>query len=315
MSFSNDCKTEIAKISVSDSHLIQAELEALIRLSSETIIRDSKFTISFETLNAMVARRYLDFIKKEYNATTTLLTHQIKKLNQGIYYQVIIDSDASLIISDFNVFGDSNNKDEILNGNQTKESYLRGAFLARGSINDPKNGDYHAEISTTSDNDALFIQKVMNEFNLNAKITKRRNDFVIYLKDVTAISDFLRIIGANHQAFALDENVIKREYKASLTRQMNAEIANEMKTLSASKKQIDYINTIQYNIKDLSKIDSSILLVMKVRLDHKDASFKELLEIIESEYGIKMTKSGLNHKFIKIKEMALKIEEEKSKTE
>ncbi len=315
MSFSNDCKTEVAKINVTDSHLIRAELEALLRLSSELILRNLKFTISFETLNAMVARRYLDFVKKEYNVETTLLTHQIKKLNQGIYYQVLIDSDPSLIISDFNLLGDSINKEEILVGSGTREAFLRAAFLARGSINDPKNGDYHTEIVTSSDSDALFIQKVMNEFALNAKITKRRNDFVVYLKDVSAIGDFLRIIGASHQAFLLDENVIKREYKASLTRQMNAEIANEMKTLSASKKQIEYINTIQFNIKDLSKIDSSVLLVMKVRLDNPEASFKELIDIIDKDYGIKMTKSGLNHKFIKIKEIASKIEEDKLNTQ
>ncbi len=310
MSFSVDCKNELAHIQITNSNLIRAELEAFLRLSSEIILNNNKFSISFETQNAMIARRYLEFVKKEYNVQTSLYTHQIKKLNQGVYYQVVIDSDPSLIISDFNLLGDSINKDEILSSEETKQSYLRAAFLSKGSINDPKNGDYHTEINVSNDLDALFIQKVMNEFELNAKIAKRRNNFVVYIKDVGTIGDFLRIIGAKQQAFILDEYVIKREYKASITRQMNAEIANEMKTLSAARKQVEYINTIQYNVRDLSTIDPSILLVMKVRLEHKDSSFKELLEILETDYDIKMTKSGLNHKFIKIKEMAQKIEEE-----
>ena len=312
MSFSNDCKTEIAKVELNNSLDILSELEAMLRLSGELIIRDGQFTISFESANAMVAARFLDFVKKEYNAKTSLLTHKVKKLNQGLHYQVVLDSEAQTIISEMNLLSESNNRDQILSSDNAKSSYLRGAFLARGSINDPKNGDYHTEIVTTSQDEALFIQKVMNEYELNAKIVKRRNDFVIYIKDVESISDFLRIIGASKNAFILDELVIKREYKASLTRQMNAEIANEMKTLSAAKKQIEYINTIQYNVSDLNKIDSSILRVMKLRLDNPEASFKELLEILERDYDIKMTKSGLNHKFIKIKEMAEKINAEKN---
>ena len=312
MSFSNDCKTEIAKVELNNSLDILSELEAMLRLSGELIIRDGQFTISFESANAMVAARFLDFVKKEYNAKTSLLTHKVKKLNQGLHYQVVLDSEAQTIISEMNLLSESNNRDQILSSDNAKSSYLRGAFLAHGSINDPKNGDYHTEIVTTSQDEALFIQKVMNEYELNAKIVKRRNDFVIYIKDVESISDFLRIIGASKNAFILDELVIKREYKASLTRQMNAEIANEMKTLSAAKKQIEYINTIQYNVSDLNKIDSSILLVMKLRLDNPEASFKELLEILERDYDIKMTKSGLNHKFIKIKEMAEKINAEKN---
>jgi DNA-binding protein WhiA len=147
----------------------------------------------------------------------------------------------------------------------------------------------------------------MISYGLNAKIVKRRNDFVIYLKDIEEISDFLRIIGATKTVFDIDNLVIKREYSANIQRQMNAEIANEMKTLSAAKKQIKYIHTIEYNY-PLEKLDPKILLVMKVRLENAEASFNELIEILNNKYGEKITKSGLNHRFIKIKELAEQID-------
>ncbi len=307
MSFTNDCKTELAQLNITSSQEIMSELEALLRLSSELIIRNSKFVISYETSNALVAKRFLEFVKKQYNAETTLQTHQIKKLNQGIHYNVILESQSDVIIEEFNLLGDSINEEQINENEGTRSAYLRGAFLARGSTNDPKNGDYHLEITTSSQSEALLIQRLMNDFSLNAKIVKRRNDYVIYMKEIGSISDFLRIIGANKTAFNLDDLVIKREYKADIQRKMNAEIANEMKTLSAAKKQVHYINTIQYNY-DLNKIDPKILLIMKVRLDHKDASLNELIDILEKEYGEHITKSGINHRFIKIKELAKEIE-------
>lgn len=307
MSFTNDCKTELALIQCENAREIMAELEALLRMSSELIIRDGKFVISYETSNAMVAKRFLEFVKKEYNAQTTLQTHQVKKLNQGIHYNVIIESASDVIVEEFNLLGETRNETQIESDDILSKAFLRGSFLARGSTNDPKNGDYHLEITTISQEEALFIQRLMNKFSLNAKIVKRRNDYVIYLKDISSISDFFRIIGASKTAFNIDDLVIKREYKANIQRQMNAEIANEMKTLSAAKKQIHYINTIQYNY-DLNKVDPKILLIMKVRLDHKDASLNELIEILEKEYGEHITKSGINHRFIKIKELAKEIE-------
>jgi DNA-binding protein WhiA len=306
MSFAQECKTEIANVVISDKNQIKVELEALLRLSAEVILRDLKFIVQFESANAMTSRRVLSFIKTLYQSETELNTRQVKKLNQGIHYQVVVLTHNDEIIKDFNLLADNLNKDNINASDDFKKSYLRGAFLARGSINDPLKGDYHLEIATTSQEESLFIQHLMVSFELNAKIVKRRNDFVIYLKDVSEISDFLRIIGASNKVFELDELVIKREYKTNIQRQMNAEIANQIKTLSAAKKQIYYIHTIEYNY-PLEKLDPGILMVMKLRLENKEASLTELIEIMEKDYKIHITKSGINHRFMRIKEIAEQI--------
>ena len=308
MSFSQDCKTELAQLASDRENEMLAELEAFLRLSSEIILRNSKFIISFESPNAIVSKRYLSFIKKIYHAEVSVLTHQVKKLNLGVHYIVYVDTYSDVIIQDLNLLNESMNHDEIEAYEDTKKAYLRGSFLAKGSVNDPKNGDYHLEISTTNQEEAIYIQHLMISYELNAKIVKRRNDFVIYLKDIEEISDFLRVIGATKTVFEIDSLVIKREYAANIQRQMNAEIANQMKTLSAAQKQIKYIHTIEYNY-SLDKIDPKILLIMKVRLENSEASFNELIEILNKRYGEKITKSGLNHRFIKIKELAEAIEQ------
>ncbi|MCR5786347.1 MAG: DNA-binding protein WhiA [Acholeplasmatales bacterium] len=305
MSFAQECKTEIANVKPNEAEMA-TELEALLRLSAEVILRDLKFIVSFESANAMTSRRVLSFIKTIYKAETELNTRQVKKLNQGIHYQVVVLTESDKIIKEYNLLGDNLHQEEIANSDLLKNAYLRGAFLARGSINDPQKGDYHLEISTTNQEESMFIQRLMVSFELNAKIVKRRNDFVIYLKDVSEISDFLRIIGASSKVFELDELVIKREYKTNIQRQMNAEIANQIKTNSAAKKQIQYIHTIEYNY-PLEKLDPRLLLVMKVRLENKEASLTELIEIIERDYHQHITKSGINHRFMKIKELAEEI--------
>lgn len=308
MSFAQDCKTEIAQLVLTTNSEMQVELEALLRLSSEIILRNLKFIISFESANAYVARRFLEIVKKLYNAETTLLTHKVQKLNLGTHYNVTIDTSSDVIIKSLNLLGDSINHNTIENDDLLKKAYLRGAFLARGSINDPKNGGYHLEIATTNQDESVFIQRLLVSYSLNAKIIKRRNDYVIYLKDIEEITDILRIIGASKMVFEIENLVIKRDYKANIQRQMNAEIANQMKTLSAAKKQVKYIHTIEYNY-PLDKLDPKILLVMKVRLENKDASLNELIDILNNDYGEHITKSGLNHRFIKIKELAEEIEE------
>ena len=184
--------------------------------------------------------------------------------------------------------------------------------MARGSVNDPAKSDYHLEIATRSNDEAIYIQHLMNLYDLNAKLSKRRNDLIIYIKEVSKIADFLRIIGISQMVFKFEEIQIQREFKNDLNRKVNSEIANEIKTLSAAKAQLLNIQYLEYNY-PLEKMDPKILLIMKVRKDNPEASFKELLDILNNYYGEKITKSGLNHRFIKIKEMVEELKTQKKR--
>jgi DNA-binding protein WhiA len=144
----------------------------------------------------------------------------------------------------------------------------------------------------------------MNEFGLNAKITKRRNGLICYLKDVTSIEDFLRIIGASDTVFEYEDIRIKRDFNNSINRILNCEIANEKKTIQAANIQMKYIDYIE---KSRVKVDYKILQAMEIRKENPDASLNELVEYFEEKYKEKITKSGLSHRFSKLKEIAEEI--------
>ena len=151
----------------------------------------------------------------------------------------------------------------------------------------------------------------MNHFDLNAKITKRRDNYVIYMKALESIKDFLRIIGSVQSAFKLEEAQIERELHSSVQRKLNIELANDSKTLKSAAEQLKYIRFIEYNY-PLEKLDGRILLIMKVRKQNPEASLNELIDILKDKHNEHITKSGLNHRLNRIKELALELMEKKA---
>lgn len=304
MSFASDCKDEASQIKIEHVHCKMAALESLLRSSAEIIRRDDNFIISFTSQNSHVAGAFMKLVKELYHADINLFSKESNKLNKRVRFTVEVITQGETIVEEFSLFSPVGpNQSEYESRECCQKAYLRASFMARGSISDPQKSDYHLEISTTSNNEAIFIQHLMNLYDLNAKISKRRNELIIYIKEVGKIIDFLRIIGISQMVFKLEEIQIQREFKNSLNRQVNSEIANSIKTLDASKQQLAYITYLEYNY-PLEKMDPKILLIMKVRKENPEASFNELLTILSEQYGEKLTKSGLNHRFIKIKNLA-----------
>lgn len=304
MSFAQLVKEELCTVK-RDNHCNSAELESLIRLAGEIVKSNNKIVINFSSINAVISRRFFSLVKKFYSCDIEIFQKQIKKLNQNFRYIVSITSMAEAIIEEYQLYSStSSQKEDIQSRRCCMEAYLRGAFLAKGSVNDPKSARYHLEIAISNENEAIFVQKIMNEFDLNAKMIRRRNDLVIYLKDVQAIKDFLRIIGASKTVFMLEDIVLKRNFASDINRILNCDIANEMKTLDAAKDQLRYIKYLEYNY-PLDKLDPKILMVMKVRKDYPEATFNELIVVLKEQYDVVITKSGLNHRFRKIKEIAI----------
>lgn len=304
MSFASYCKDEASKIKIEQGHCKMAILEALLRLNSEIIRRDGRFIISFQTPNASIATLFMHLVKDLYKSDVELQTKETNRLGRKLLYVVMVQSQTENIIEELQLFSsESKNHSDYESRECCMKAYLRGAFLAKGSVNDPQKSEYHLEIASSNETEAIYIQHLMNKFDLNAKIAKRRNDLVIYIKDISLIKDFLRIIGISQMVFKLEEVQIQREFTNDLNRKMNSEIANEIKTLDAAKQQLKNIQYLEYNY-PLEKMDQKILLIMKVRKDYPEASFKELLDVLNNDYEEKITKSGLNHRFRKIKEMA-----------
>jgi DNA-binding protein WhiA len=184
-----------------------------------------------------------------------------------------------------------------------QKAYLRGAFLASGSINSPASSSYHLEIFTHQESLAIALKDLMNRFYLNAKMVARRTGYITYIKESEKISDFIRVVGANNALFTYEDERIKRDFVNSITRVMNMDIANQNKTLEAADKQLRNISIIE-NMMDLSRLPKSVTEAMTLRKEYPEASLKELSELSSEVFNKSISKSALNHRYRNIQELA-----------
>ncbi len=303
MSFSFDVKEDILKINMeASSHLI--ELEAWLRLVGEIYLSPIRLICSSSNLH--IIRYYIALLKQFYtNMSFKIVSKVQQKLNHKTMYSCIIEDIGQTIIEDLNLLEPVTlRKEEILHDAKMSISYLRGAFLAKGSVNDPNTSNYHLEIMVDQEAEALFLQRIMNNYNLNARIAKRRNHLIVYIKEKDRIVEVLRRLGANVTMNEFENAIIKREISANINRALNTDVANQQKTNISAQEQLKYISYLELNC-PLERLDPKLLLVMKVRKENKEASLNELVYLINDKYNEQITKSCLNHRFRKIKEIAL----------
>ena len=183
--------------------------------------------------------------------------------------------------------------------------YLRGVFLSSGSINDPKTSRYHLEFLINKKEEVVFVQKLLNTYSLNAKLLSRDKGFMLYIKEADKISDFLKIIGCSKAVLYYEEIRVYRDTKNKTNRLNNCEQANMDRVLQTALEQLNYIKILEDNLA-VELLDDKTKEALEYRKKYQEASLKELSEIISMETGKQITKSGLNHRFRKIKELALK---------
>ena len=197
----------------------------------------------------------------------------------------------------------------IISDDDLVRAYLRGLFLVAGSINDPKTSRYHLEFLVDDNKYAKFIMKILNEMELNSKIIRREKKYMIYIKEAEKISDFLRVIKAYNGVMYYEDIRIYRDHKNMTNRLNNCEQANIDKVFFTATSQIKDIDKLEeYDMLEL--IDDKLREVITYRKKYPEASLGELSAIMSND-GIKITKSGLNHRFRKIREIVNKIENKK----
>lgn len=296
-------KEELCQIKSSKREEL-AELAALIQLGGELIISEGKPTIWFRSIHPIVARRFLSLAKNLYDIKESMLLKSDTPFKNKKQIEIGIDENVQTIMSEHDLFTSNLGQLEIITqGVESKRAYLRGAFLRNGSVNHPKTANYHLEISSDSSTQIVFIHQLMIYFDLNAKISKRRSGFIAYIKGAEHIVDFLRIIGLNQLVFEYEDYRIKRDFNNSINRVVNIEIANEKRVIKAANKQLEDILLVEQSIY-YEELDEKIIRVMILRKENPDASLAELALEYEDIYNEKISKSGINHRLLKIKTLA-----------
>ncbi|HHW49416.1 MAG TPA: DNA-binding protein WhiA [Clostridiaceae bacterium] len=311
MSFSSSVKNELSRIDINESCCLLSELSAVIRVSGAIKVAGSgKMYIRIVTENAAFARRVFSLVKKQYSVYPEVIIRKSKKLRKHVSY-ILVMFDPALVkqlldMSCIDCGSIGNNGREVrhnsienkVNEFCCKKAYLRGAFLAGGSISDPEK-TYHLEITTRSLKVANELDMIMNGFNLNSKVIKRKNSYIVYLKEGENIVDFLNIIGAHRALLELENIRILKEMRNNVNRIVNCETANLGKTVDASLRQVTNIKYIRDNI-GFEKLPQGLRDIAELRLKYSDASLKELGEMLTPPLG----KSGVNHRLRKLDRIA-----------
>ena len=302
MSYTVTIKEEITKIESTESELI-AELSGYIRNNS--IISKDKITMTTE--NYCIVERIINVIKDIFDITPKV--EEIENLNfsKNTLYQITIKDEVVKILKTLGIKEDNKYLDTIPNyiigANEEIRGYLRGVFLAKGSINDPKKSRYHMELLIDKPEESVFVQKLLNLFDLNAKILNRDKGYMIYIKEAEKISDFLRILKANKAVMYYEDVRVYRDKKNKTNRLNNCEQANMDKIIENATSQLEDIEVIEEN-DGLVLLDDKVKEALDYRKKYPETSLKELAEIISLETNKPITKSGLNHRLKKLKDLA-----------
>lgn len=309
MSFTSVVKNEVSKLDTIETENI-AELSAMIR----NIGNYEKDVIKIMTENSSVARRIFGLLKEIYGVIAKITVRKGYNYNKNFFYMLEVSHKKSQILNDLSLSQNeiylSIPKPYIYDDDDLSRSYLRGLFLAAGSINDPKKSRYHLEFLVDREDYAEFVCKLLNHFYLNAKYIKRDNKYMIYLKEAEKIGDFLRIIKASNAVLYYEDIRIYRDHKNMTNRLNNCEQANVDKMIMAATQQLHEIELLE-EADVFELLDEKVREVAKYRKKYPEASLLELSEIISIETGLPITKSGLHHRLKKIHDLAEKLKQKK----
>ena len=311
MSFASDVKKELTMLEVHPEHA-KAELAALISMNGTLEQSDDHIIVTIQTENAAIARRIFSLIKDLFAIKADISVRRRMKLNKNNVYFIRLNKEAKRILSSLGILEPMLYEiplpDEIKKNDQKVRSFLRGAFLARGSVNSPETNSYHLEIHSTNEAMNQDTFDMMEELELNPKTHRRKNGgYMTYLKEAEKIADFLGIVGANNGLFMFEDVRIVRDMRNSVNRLVNCEQANLNKTVDAATKQLEAILLLDREV-GLTSLPERIQEIASLRLDHPEASLKELGELVP---GKGLSKSAVNHRMRKLTQMANDLEKQK----
>ena len=306
MSFSGEIKEELSRPTSNGRHCKLAETAAIISLCGKiTITENFQYCVKIQTENLPVARKYFTLLRKAFNIKAET---SVRKSREARSYFVVVqkDKEARRLLRETGLLDKDGNIHECMSlvHNQLlrqvccRRAFIRGAFLALGSVSDPTKS-YHFEIVCTSIEKAEQLCEILTDFEVDAKIVKRKKHLVVYVKEGSQIVKLLGLMGASVSLMQLENVRIVKEMRNQVNRKVNCETANLNKTVSAAVRQVEDIRYIEDHL-GLDRLSESLKEVARLRLGHPDASLKELGDMLSPKVG----KSGVNHRLRKLSLMA-----------
>lgn len=311
MSYSNDMKNELIRIIPSDETDRVSLLAGIVRTNG-TILIGSGQRIGLQVVseNAAVARGVYSLMKTLFHVEAELTIGRQTRLNKRAVYVLDVPAQQRMavllrslgMVDEEGLLFNADISQDLVSRDPQRRAYLRGVFLGSGSMTDPHRS-YHLEIVTQREQYAENLISLINNYNIYPRMSFRRDNVVVYLKECEQISDFLALIGA-HDALMIFENTrIQKGMRNQVNRIVNCETANLNKAVDAAQRQIAAIRKLEAHM-GLGRLPSSLKEAAQARLAYPELSLKELGESMEPPVG----KSGMNHRMRRIEELAEELE-------
>ena len=301
MSFASDCKKELCIIENRRACCLKAECYGLLLFSKCFSLRESRIICE----NGAVARRVAEAAAVSAGVYAEVRS-ELRRKNTGAFTLEIPGEDARLqMIESFGHTGTETGR-RIRTENMKNEcctaAFLRGVFLICGTVTDPQK-EYHLEFTTPHlhlAEDLVAVLQNVKAAQFSPSIAKRKNSYIVYIKESSAIEDFLTLIGAANSAMELMQIKMYKEAYNNMNRVSNCETANLDKTYSAASKQIAAIALISDKI-GLEELPADLQEVATLRLHNPEMSLREMGE------RLSISRSGVNHRLRRIMEFAEKL--------
>lgn len=316
MSFAKDAKLQILKIPLEDTESELAFFSGLLHVSGEYDLKTK--SMSFLTDNYEIYEFANKILSHLYGDYAELEIEDDLKINKTRYYRIFLPQNKSYeMLKDFGLIDNAGNymrhriDENIISDENSKKSFIKGVFLGCATsgirlseIETQKtNTGYDIEFVSHSHNFLLEFSHILSEFEITPKLVKRKNHFVLYIKESGQVCDLLALVDAYNSVLQLQDELALRELRNKVNRQTNCVSANITKTVDASLKQIDAIQTISDTI-GLETLPYELQEVALLRLANPEESLGELLKLSQ----LKLTKSGLNHRISKIMKIAKELD-------
>lgn len=296
MSFASEVKKELLSLEDTSSCCQKAVIFGILQNISDIVFSSGKIKIVLKTHVRSLLQLVTTTLKNEYNIETIVKYKDVDNFNKLRYYYLEITGDTQKIIDDFELsfFDDVTEDIEILKNNCCKNAFIRGMFIGKGSINDPRKNCYHLEITCKNYELALLTRKILVNNDIDAKIRNRKNAYVVYIKRSEEISSCLALMGAASGVFYFEDSRIVRDIANMANRMANCDLANIKKTTDAANKQIKAIEHIR-EMGQFNKMPIRLQTMAMMREEYPESTLDELSEFSDNFFGKTLSKSGISH--------------------
>ncbi len=316
MSFSSKVKSELSAHFGNGRHCDIAEIAAFVNICGQTAVPGDYFWLKIQTENFDVAKKCFTLLRNTFNINVDISVRSSRRNRKTRVYSLVMreSGEVETLLRAAGILYDTEQGEKqlkkrifppVVGSICCRRAYIRSAFLAAGSVNDPKK-NYHLEFVLADREAAEQLQELINSFRLDAKVVERKEHFVVYLKEGEQIVDLLNVMEAPVALMDLENVRIVKEMRNDINRKVNCETANLNKVIGAAVKQLEDIAYIDETI-GLSSLSEQLEEVARLRLKYPDTSLKELGSYLAAPVG----KSGVNHRLRKISNIAETLREGK----